>query len=280
MRDLSLPDRLRAKGVPVVLVAGWDTRGNADGFHPIGAVHHHTAGSSNGSTPSLAINIYGRSDVPGPLCQVLQSRETNPAADKAYVISSGKANHGGVGTWTGPAGTFNSNYECEGLEVEHTGYGPVPAARHEVSAKIIAAMLEAPGSSRDARMCCEHYEYARPLGRKVDFRDLNPPFANRADGFRARVAYWIGRRADQPEDWFDMATKADLDAVIKANLDDIANYVWKTYKIDLNPKNPDDTPNPAFVVLRDSRNLGSFNRDSIRALQADVDAIKAKLEIP
>jgi hypothetical protein len=193
MRDTGLADRIRAKGVRVVEVAGWKTRGNDGGgyptFRPIGAIHHHTAGSSRGATPSLSTNIYGRPDVPGPLAQVMQSREPD-GRDIAYVIASGKCNHGGVGTWTGPAGTMNSNYESEGLEVEHTGFGTVPVGRHEISARIIAAMLEAPGSSRSAGMCCEHFEYARPLGRKVDFRELSPYTAST---FRSRVEYWIGR---------------------------------------------------------------------------------------
>lgn len=200
MRDTGLADRIRAKGVTVVEVAGWETRGNSTSsggtpFQPRGAVHHHTAGSASGTVPSLNTCIYGRPDVSGPLCQVLQSREADPSKDKAYVIAAGKANHGGEGHWNNP-GTgelINSNYESEGLEVEHTGSGVADMARHEISCRILAAMLEAPGSSRDHRMCCEHSEYADPDGRKVDFRELNPPFANRADGIRDRVKYWIGR---------------------------------------------------------------------------------------
>lgn len=193
MRDVGLADRIRAKGVRVVEVAGWKDRGNDGGgyptFRPRGAIHHHTAGSAHKAAPSLATVIYGRPGVPGPLSQVLQSREPD-GRDIAYVVAAGKANHGGVGTWTGNSGTFDTNYESEGLEVEHTGYGPVPKGRHEISARILAAMLEAPGSSRDASMCCEHFEYARPLGRKVDFRELEP---YTAATFRLRVAYWIGR---------------------------------------------------------------------------------------
>jgi hypothetical protein len=198
MRDTGLADRIRAKGVRVVEVAGWQTRGNSSGFQPRGALHHHTAGSSRGATPSLNTNIYGRPDVPGPLAQVLQSREPD-LRDIAYVIAAGKCNHGGVGHWNNPATgeLINSNYESEGLEVEHTGSGPVPPERHEISCRILAAMLEAPGSTRDWRMCCQHYEYADPDGRKVDFRELDPPFINRADGIRSRVAHWIGR-TDQP----------------------------------------------------------------------------------
>ena len=198
MRDTGLAARIRAKAVPVVEVAGWTTRGNDGGnfptFKPKGSLNHHTAGSSSGATPSLTICIYGRPDVSGPLCQVLQSRETS-LVDKAYVIASGKANHGGVGSWTGPAGTMDSNYESEGLEIEHVGTTSVHPARLETAARIQAAMLEAPGSSRNAGMCCQHYEYALPAGRKIDFYNLQPPFdtPTKAAEFRTRVAYWIGR---------------------------------------------------------------------------------------
>jgi hypothetical protein len=169
-------------GVSVVEVAGWRTRGSTT-FAPVGAGHHHTAGSSRGATPSLNTCIFGRPDVPGPLSQVLQSREPNPADDKAYVIAAGKANHGGVGVWRGVSG----NSKWHGLEVEHVGTGPVDPRRHEVSCRILAAMLQGT-PNRDPAMVWEHYEYAQPPGRKIDFYNLNPPFGNRGDGIRARVA--------------------------------------------------------------------------------------------
>jgi hypothetical protein len=200
MRDLGLPDRIAAKGVQVVKVAGYETRGNDGGayrsFDPIGALLHHTAGSTLGVAPSLNTCIYGRPDVPGPLAQAVQGRHpTVPLLDPVYVIATGKANHGGTGTWTGQSGTFNDNYECEGLEVEHPGTGPVDPDRLEVSARVIAAMLEAPGSSRDASMAAQHAEYARPLGRKIDFYDLAP---TDAPGFRRMVGFWIGRTIAAP----------------------------------------------------------------------------------
>jgi hypothetical protein len=201
MRDTGLADRIRAKGVEVVEVAGWEDRGRDGGdsptFRPVGAIHHHTAGPESGVAPSLATVIYGRPDVPGPLAQVVQSREADPSRDKAYVVAAGKANHGGVGAWSALGLTMDSNYESEGLEVEHTGVGNVPVERLEVSARILAAMLEAPGSSGSAGMCCEHFEYARPLGRKVDFRELGP---YTPETFRARVAYWIGRTAGEDDE--------------------------------------------------------------------------------
>lgn len=194
MWDTGLAARIRAKGVRTVEIGGWQTRGNPTGFNPRGAGHHHTAGSALGIAPSLNICIYGRTDVPGPLANVLQSREPNPWNDTAYVIAAGKANHGGVGTWSGRSGTVDSNYESHGLEVEHTGMSAVSEIRHEISARILAAMIEAPGSPRDHTMVWEHFEYARPLGRKIDFRYLTP---YNAAWVRGRVGFWVGRTVGQ-----------------------------------------------------------------------------------
>ena len=184
MLDVGLAERIRRKGVEAVEIAGWTTR-SAGSYAPLGSVNHHTAGGANGTVPSLATCIYGRSDLDGPLCNVLQSRETN-GTDKAYVIAAGRANHAGQGGWRGLSG----NGSVGGLEVEHVGTGPVDALRLEVSARIQAALLEAPGSSRSAANCCQHSEWTP---RKVDFFDLRPWTVAT---FRQRVAYWIGRSAE------------------------------------------------------------------------------------
>lgn len=204
MWDTGIADRIRAKGVRVVEVDGWKTRGSTT-YEPLLGLWHHTAGSPNGSVPSLATCIFGRPDLAGPLCQVLQSREPD-GRDVAYVIAAGKANHTGVGVWRGISG----NSKAFGVEVEHVGTGVQPGARHEITARIIAAGLE--GGSRDARNCCRHAEYAQPPGRKVDFNIAASPWT--ADGMRARVGYWIGRT----EEDFDM-TPEERQKLI----DDIAN---------------------------------------------------------
>lgn len=188
--DTGLADRIRAKGVRVVEVDGWRTRGSTT-YEPLLALWHHTAGSSSGAVPSLATCIYGRPDVPGPLSQVLQSREPDGQDDIAYVIAAGRANHGGTGSWRGISG----NSRSFGLEVEHIGTTSQPARRHEITARILAAGLE--GGSRDARNCCRHAEYATPPGRKIDFAVAAAPWT--ADGMRSRVSFWVGR-TDQGDD--------------------------------------------------------------------------------
>lgn len=164
MRTLDLPDALRAYGVEPVLVAGWETRGNDYPARPRGGLRHWTAGSPAGRTPSLGIVTSGRSDLPGPLCAVLQSREAPGTRDKAYVVSSGKANHAGAGDWRG----LNSNYHLMGLEIEWAGpTESFPLARVDVSERIMAAFLDVCHSD-DNSLVAEHHEYALPAGRKID----------------------------------------------------------------------------------------------------------------
>src|SRR5690606_16095746 len=98
---------LRDWGLNVVEVNGWQTRGSSV-FNPGGSVNHHTAGSRHNSIPSLNILINGHGSLPGPLCNVAQSRSTQynsgQAFDDVYVIAAGRANHAGLGGWSGLTG--------------------------------------------------------------------------------------------------------------------------------------------------------------------------------
>ena len=78
MRDLDLPRRHALMGVPVLVVAGFETRGR-DTYAPKAGLSHHTAGPKTGEKPSLATVINGRSDLPGPLANTFQSRGANGA---------------------------------------------------------------------------------------------------------------------------------------------------------------------------------------------------------
>lgn len=74
-------------------------------FHPVGTMHHHTASRARDSrgtyrtAPSLGIVKHGRSDLPGPLCNLLISRpwEHDPRKVTGYVITDGRANDSGTG---------------------------------------------------------------------------------------------------------------------------------------------------------------------------------------
>lgn len=173
-RDTGLADRLRAYGLDVVEVDGWQSRGSSD-FNPRGSVNHHTAGPASGSTPSLGTVVNGRSDLAGPLCNVLQSREPGEGNDKAYVVAAGRANHAGSGGWMGLSG----NSSVWGLEIEHTGTSPLPVHRQHTAALIHAAMF-----GGDPSMLCQHFEWT---SRKIDAAQSVDP-----DEFRGFYAQALG----------------------------------------------------------------------------------------
>lgn len=165
MRVLELADKLRARGLTVVEVAGWKTRGIEFPNRPDGAIRHWTAGPATGNTPSLNICTNGRSDLPGPLCNTFQSRAVDANGyDIVYLVASGKANHAGTGGWNG----MTSNYSVLGLEIEWSGPNEAFAnvrKRKLTSELIMRAMMDCAAGTND-NDCCEHREWAPT--RKID----------------------------------------------------------------------------------------------------------------
>lgn len=162
MRDLGLADRIRAAGIPVIEVDGWQNRGS-DSFNPRGGVDHHTAGSNNGDCPSLEICTNGRSDLPGPLCNVLQG-----FSGTAYIVASGKANHAGDGGWNGLSG----NSSVYGMERENDGSSPERPGQHEMAAATWNAIINGgPAGTISPSMICGHKEWAP--SRKPDFHNVD-----------------------------------------------------------------------------------------------------------
>lgn len=207
MYDTGLAERLRRRGVPVVEVAGWRTRGSSV-FNPRGSVNHHTAGSANGVAPSLNICIYGRSGLPGPLCQVLLGRDL-----RAYLIAAGRANHAGSGGWQGLSG----NSSVYGLEIEHVGHGP-SKQQLDMALRVHAAFLEGPTASRNAGLVCQHFEWAPT--RKIDFRDLSPYSPG---SFRGAIDNQLKsgpnqEDEDMPYGWTEDEYKTVLRNIIKQEL--------------------------------------------------------------
>jgi hypothetical protein len=168
MRDHGIADRLRHAGLTVVEVAGWQTRGSED-FNPTASVDHHTAGSRLGNAPSLNICIYGRSDLPGPLCHVLVARDNT-----CYVIAAGRANHAGEGGWAGLTG----NSSVYGVERENVGTVAEPWTDEQtrVAAKVHAALIR---TRTTFDKVCRHAEWAPT--RKIDTHSIE------GDALRAAV---------------------------------------------------------------------------------------------
>lgn len=153
--DTGLADRLRAQGLNVVEVAGWQSRGSST-FNPRGFLWHHTAGPANGNSPSLTICTYGRAGLAGPLCNVFQARDNT-----VYVVAAGRANHAGEGGWRGLSG----NSSVYGLEIENTGTGSEPWRLDQLT--VAAKIAVACGVPIDKM--CMHKEWTR---RKIDMHTV------------------------------------------------------------------------------------------------------------
>src|SRR5690606_6045259 len=165
MRVYELPQKLRARGLTVREVAGWENRGREFPVRPDGAMRHWDAIASKSPTAGLGVITNGRPDLTGPLANVYQSRYRDAnGLDIVYVIASGKANHAGVGEWNGMSG----NYDFLGLEIAWSGPSePFPAKRKQTSEWVMLAMLDC-AQGTNPNDACEHREYARPKGRKID----------------------------------------------------------------------------------------------------------------
>ena len=112
--------------------------------------------------PSLKTLINGRSDLPGPLCNVGAPR-ADDGDFKVYVVAAGKANHAGTGGWAGLTG----NSSVWGLERENVGTTAEPWTPHrfEVACRVHAAFAIAEGR-RSVIPVCRHQEWAPT--RKID----------------------------------------------------------------------------------------------------------------
>ena len=144
-----LADELRAAGLIVVEVAGWQNRGrpaSTGHFQPRGLqTTHHSAATSSPSNPAAGLQtlILGRSDLPGPLCQT--AIDYNGVV---YVIAAGRANVNGrkraVPNW--PESDGNEQMGCE---VITNGTQTMPAAQVLGIAVHNSAMLKHFGREPD-----------------------------------------------------------------------------------------------------------------------------------
>lgn len=178
-----LPIVLKAAGLKVATVDGWQTRGHGDVGDTFGVICHHTAGPRDGNMPSLNTIVNGRPDLAGPLAQLGLGRDGT-----YYVIAAGRCSHAGKGEWLGHK-LGNTNFM--GIEAEHTGKddAPWPAVQLDAYERGVASILRHIG--RTADFCAGHKEYALPKGRKRD-----PTFD--MDEFRDRVRAILAGNAAPP----------------------------------------------------------------------------------
>jgi hypothetical protein len=218
MRLLWLPDVLRDEGLRVITAPGWQTRGREFTREIEGVIGHHTASNRrSGNLPSHSICITGRPDLPGPLCSILGGRDGT-----VDVIASGIGNHAGSGAWPG---IRLGNSDTIGIEWENDGIGEpwtIPAI--DAFERTVTALLR--HLDRGAERFCSHYEWARPVGRKIDprgdwigggdwYSGGVPRVSWSARMFRARVA----ARLDEEDDLYTEEDR-ERDKRIEKKLDD------------------------------------------------------------
>ncbi|MBU5654533.1 N-acetylmuramoyl-L-alanine amidase [Corynebacterium aurimucosum] len=124
-----LADVLRAEGLTVVEMPGWKDRGHGDFGWIWGSMYHHT-GSNNTSAEFCA---RGRSDLPGPICNVHVNRQ-----GVMTIVAAGVAWHGGSGSYKDiPVNA--ANWHTIGFEVQYDGTN-ITNAQREAMVKAMAAI--------------------------------------------------------------------------------------------------------------------------------------------
>ena len=120
----NLANVLRGYGLTVVETPGWATRGYAgqDLQAVRGVLWHHTATGRSAfersEAPTLNLCINGRSDLPGPLCQIVFGRNGT-----VFLTAAGVSNHAGRGIAPNIPENMGNHYLI-GIEMESSGVAP------------------------------------------------------------------------------------------------------------------------------------------------------------
>lgn len=164
---------LKQQGLTVRKVKGWKTR-SAGSFDPVGVCLHHTATPpTSGDTPAAGIVTHGRSDLPGPLCNILIGR-----SGTVLLVATGRSNHAGLGGPLHDIPENDGNSHLVGIECENNGLGePWPEEQLRAMTVVSAVILERLG--QPARMCIDHKQWAP--NRKIDLGGVD------MDDFREQV---------------------------------------------------------------------------------------------
>lgn len=181
----NLANNLRKHGLTVVETEGWQNRGylGQDLYEVRGVLHHHTATPRSNynysDSPTLSMCVNGRSDLPGPLCQIVLGR-----SGTVYIVAAGLANHAGSGYAAGiPAHT--GNYYFIGIEYESSGIAPWDWTEDQKRvAPYLGAALELEYLQHlpeDMRIQLGHKEYSD--GGKID----PAGWPGDMDGLRAQI---------------------------------------------------------------------------------------------
>lgn len=194
-----IPEILRAAGLRVVVIEGFEGRGRPGSFAPGRMLIHHTAGKGDGLADARAMAENGRPDLKPPLAQTALDR-----SGTWYVLAAGRSNHAGrckpidgLKTY-GPGYAYgDGNAQMAGVEVQNDGTEPFPKAQYDSLVRGTAAITKAFG-------------WAPPLGHKETSVEGKPdPHGIDMNQFRREVA------ASNPQE-NDMT----LDELLKADVFD------------------------------------------------------------
>lgn len=179
-----LADKLRSYSAPdgskltVVEVEGWKTRGyNGQSLQGVaGHIFHHTASGQSSGLDVVTLNMctYGRSDLAGPLCQLMLGR-----SGTVYVVAAGLANHAGSGYVPGIPRNAG-NWWLLGTEMESDGISnDWTEAQLRVMPHLGAAIEEGYGNGNRGFIQIGHKEYS-------DMGKIDPAFID-LDGLRDNI---------------------------------------------------------------------------------------------
>lgn len=268
-----LADKLRAytaqdgSKLTIVEVSGWKSRGYAGyGLSAVaGHMYHHTATAesafSYADCPTLNLLVNGRSDLPGPLCNIALGR-----SGTVYVVAAGLANHAGPGSVGGSYVNVGNAYFI-GNEMESSGVrDDWTDAQRRVMPHLGAALERGYGNRDFIQM--GHKEYSS-MGK------IDPAFID-MDALRGDIndlLYAGGKNTKSIEgDWLDMATKEDLKDAVREVLNEpikregeeghtsiINEAAWKTYRDNRLERKVDTLQGRVFHLWNDWR-LGVAGR--------------------
>lgn len=147
------PEAFQKAGIRYSEEPGWRNRGHGDitSFNFI--VVHHTAGGNDAG--DIRIVRDGRSDLPGPLSQIVLKRDGTP-----HIIACGVCYHApGDGKPRWGAGAMAGNWYSIGIEGVSNGYNDWTQAQRDAYPKVVAAILKEAGLPSDRWVF--HREYSK-----------------------------------------------------------------------------------------------------------------------
>lgn len=142
----NLPALLRARGLDVEVIDGWETRGrpaSTGGFAPVGSLWHHTGERSLGWDHTRCrdyarwLFLTGRSDLPAPLCHL-----STCVHGVVFVGAAGRANHAGVARAAGSVAAGDGNTLYVGIENQNDGSQGWAKPQHEAMIETGACLHE------------------------------------------------------------------------------------------------------------------------------------------